>query len=195
VKLDPPATTYARPVTPNVSYALLDAAIIAGRGEEPVVVAGGRVWSHARLLEEVAALGGVLRHLGVGVGVPCVVDLEPGPASDLDAIVAALATARLGGVVTTEQDPSAPVVVAGSSSPPSEGQQRLVRGEPGSPVPEPDLDWVVMIRAGRTDPAGCEVLTADASYSPDRTVAEQIAVLDGAATPHDAAELRRLLQA
>jgi hypothetical protein len=195
VKPHAPTTTYARPVTPNVCYAVLDAAIIGGRGEEPVVVAGKRVWSHARLLEEVAALGGVLRHLGVGVGVPCVIDLEPGPAADLDAVVAALATARLGGVVTTEQDRSAPVVVADSSSPPRDGQQRLVRGEPGNPVPEPDLDWVVMIRAGRTDPAGCEVLTPDASYSPDRTVAEQIAVLDGTATPYDAAELRRLLQA
>jgi hypothetical protein len=182
-------------VTPNVCYALLDAAIIAGRGEEPVVLAGTRVWSHARLLEEVAALGGVLRHLGVGVGVPCGVILDPGPATDLDAVVAALATARLGGVVTTQPDASAPVVVTGGSSPPRDGQQRLVRGEPGTPVPEPDLDWVVMIRAGRTDPAACEVLTPDAPYAPDRTVAEQIAVLADAATPYDVAELRRLLQA
>jgi hypothetical protein len=182
-------------MTPNVCYALLDAAIIAGRGEEPVVVAGQRVWSHARLLEEVAALGGVLRHLGIGVGVPCVVDLDSGPVGDLDAVVSALATARLGGVVTTENEVGAPVVVADSSSPPRDAQSRLVRGEPGSPVPEPDLDWVVMIRAGRTDPAGCEVLEPDAPYSRDRTVAEQIAVLEGAPAPYDAAELRRLLQA
>ena len=179
-------------MTPNVSYALLDAVIIAGRGEEPVVVAGSRTWSHARLLEEVAALGGVLRHLGIGVAVPCVVDLD----DDLDAVVAALAVARLGGVVTTEDDASAPVVLTGVDSPlDGDGRVRLVHGPPGSPVPEPDLDWVVMIRAGRTDPAGCEVLTPDTSYSPERTVAEQIAVLDGLATPYDATELRRLLQA
>ena len=55
--------------------------MIAGRGEEPLVEAEGRTWSHARVLEEVAALGGVLRHLGIGRGVPCVVDLE----ADLDA--------------------------------------------------------------------------------------------------------------
>jgi hypothetical protein len=182
-------------VTPNVCYALLDAAIIGGRGEEPFVVAGTRVWSHARLLEEVAALGGVLRHLGVGVGVPCVVDLAPGPATDLDAVVSALAIARLGGVVTTQPDASAPVVVTAGSSPPLEGQQRLVRGEPGTPVPEPDLDGVVMIRAGRTDPAACEVLAPDAPYSPERTVAEEIAVLEGHPTPYDVTDLRRLLRA
>ena len=183
-------------MTPNVSYALLDAAIIAGRGEEPAVTSGERVWSHARLLEEVAALGGVLRHLGVRVGVPCVIDLGSGPVKDLDAVVAALATARLGGVVTTEDDAAAPaVLVDAGSSLPADGRARLVRGEPGSAVAEPDLDWVVMIRAGRTDPAGCEVLTPEAAYSSERSVAEQIAVLDGLSAPYDAAELRRLLQA
>ena len=49
--------------------------------------------THARLLEEAAALGGVLRHLGVRPGVPVVIDLE----DDLDAVVAALAAARIGG--------------------------------------------------------------------------------------------------
>ena len=70
-----------------------------------------------------------------------------------------------------------------------------MRGEPGTPVPEPDLDWVVMIRAGRTDPAACEVLAPDAAYSPDRSVAEEIAALEGHPTPYDATDLRRLLQA
>ena len=53
--------TSLRVMTTNVSFALLDAAVIAGRGEDPVV---GEM-THARLLEEVAALGGVLHHLGV----------------------------------------------------------------------------------------------------------------------------------
>ena len=64
---------------------------------------------------------------------------------------------------------------------------------PGASVPEPDLDWVVMIRAGRTDPAACEVLDPGASYSPERSVAEQIALLSTLTAPHDAGELRRLL--
>ncbi len=89
-----------------MSFALLDAAVIAGRWEDACLVGNGRTWTHARLLEEVAALGGVLRHLGVGPGVPCVLDLQ----DDTDAVVAALATARVGGMVTTQDHPDAPVV-------------------------------------------------------------------------------------
>jgi hypothetical protein len=167
----------------NVSFALLDAPVIAGRGEDPVV----GTMTHARLLEERAALGGVLHHLGVGRGVPVVIDL----ADDLDASVAALATARLGGVVTVEDSPSAPVVVVSAGSALSaDGRLRLVRGEA---VTEPDLDWRVMIRAGRTDPAACEVLDPGAAYSPTRTVAEQIALLGTSSAPYQPAVLRGLL--
>ena len=177
-------------MTPNVSFALLDAAVIAGQGEDPVVVSPERTWSHARLLEEVAALGGVLRHLGVRAGVPCVLDLE----DDLDAVVAALATSRVGGVVTTDDDPDAPVVVVSPRSVLGGGRVRLVRGG-GSAVEPPDLDWVVMLRAGRSDPAGCELLDPAAAYAPGRTVAEEIAVLAGTTAPYDAADLRALLRA
>jgi hypothetical protein len=171
-------------MTPNVSFALLDAAVIAGRADEPVVES----MTHARLLEEVAALGGVLHHLGVGVGVPVVVALEP----DLDAVVAALAAARVGGVVTTSDTPEAPVVVASSGADiPAGGRNRILLG---GDVQEPDLEWAAMIRAGRTDPAACAVLDPGAGYSPARTVAEQIEVLAGSQAPYDASELRRLLQ-
>jgi len=171
-------------MTPNVCFALLDAAVIGGRGEDPVV---DRM-THARLLEEVAALGGVLRHLGVGVGVPVVIDLE----DDLDAVVAALASARIGGVVTPQDDPSAPVVLTSKTSTVgASGRTRVVRGEE---VREPDLEWGVMMRAGRTDPAACEVLDPVSSYSPERSVAEQIEVLAQSSPPYDAAGLRGLLQ-
>jgi hypothetical protein len=143
--------------------------------------------SHARLLEEVAALGGVLRHLGAGPGVPVVVDL-PDPK---DAVVTALAVARIGGVVTRVDAPEAPVAVVSSGSSVSGSDRvRLVRGES---VTEPDLDWQVMIRAGRTDPAACEVLDPRAAYSPERSVADQIALLEPLRPPHDPAELRGLL--
>jgi hypothetical protein len=171
-------------MTTNVSFALLDAAVIAGLGEEPVV---GQM-THARLLEEVAALGGVLHHLGVGKAVPVVIDLESG----LDAVVAALAAARLGGVVSTTDHPAAPVVIVSSGSDlPAEGRLRLVRG---NDVQEPDLEWEVMLRAGRTDPAACTVLEPEAAYSPERSVAEEIDVIRGSAPPYDADDLRRLLQ-
>ena len=112
----------------NVAYALLDAPVIAGRGDEPVV----GTMTHARLLEEVAALGGVLHHLGVAHGVPVVV----GDLDDLDAVVAALATARIGGVVTSSDDPSAPVVLvsAESSVPGRGGSGWCVARESSSPT-------------------------------------------------------------
>lgn len=167
----------------NVSYALLDAPVIAGRGEDPVV----GTMTHARLLEEVAALGGVLAHLGVSAGVAVVVDLS----DDADAVVAALAVSRVGGVVTRVDDRTAPVVlVSDGSSVSADGRLRLVRGQS---VADPDLEWDAMIRAGRTDPAACEVLDPDAAYSPERSVAEQIEVLAGTSPPYDAQELRRLL--
>ena len=167
----------------NVSFALLDAAVIAGRGEDPIV--GRR--THARLLEEVAALGGALKYLGVDRGSPVVVDLE----DDDDAVVAALAVARIGGILTTVDTPDAPVLVVSEGSALSgEGRVRLVRGES---VTEPDADWEVLIRAGRTDPAATELLDPDAPYSPDRSVADQIELLAGTSAPYDAGELRGLL--
>jgi acyl-CoA synthetase (AMP-forming)/AMP-acid ligase II len=171
-------------MTPNVSFALLDAAVIAGHGEDPVV---DRM-THARLLEESAALGGVLWHLGVRPSVPVVIDLE----SDLDAVVAALATARIGGVVTTQDQADAPVVVVSTGSDvPATERVRVVRG---AGVREPDLDWDLMLRAGRTDPAAVEVLDPGAAYNSERSVADQIAVLKGTTAPYSAGELRKLLQ-
>jgi len=170
-------------MTPNVSFSLLDAAVIAGRGEDPVV---GRM-THARLLEESAALAGVLWHLGVRRGVPIVIDLE----SDLDAVVAALAAARVGGVVMVTDHPDAPVAVVSSGSSLPGGGVRVVRGVD---VQEPDLDWDVMLRAGRTDPAAVEVLEPGSAYSAGRSVEEQIAVLAGSPPPYTETELRGLLQ-
>ncbi len=171
-------------MTTNVSYALLDTAVISGRGEEPALGS----MTHARLLEEVAALAGVLVHLGVGVGTPVVIDLD----GDVDAVVAALATARIGGVVSTEERPDARVVIASvGTRHAADGRVRLLRGDH---VEEPDLEWSVMLRAGRTDPAACEVLDPGAAYTAERTVAEQIAVLDAQAAPYDPVRLRSLLQ-
>lgn len=171
-------------MTPNVSYALLDAVVIAGRAEEPVV----GTMTHARLLEEVAALGGVLIALGLKPADPVVVGLD----TDLEAVVAALAVARVGGVLTTIDRPeTAVVIVSAGSALPATGRHRIVHGDG---VLEPDLEWVAMIRAGRTDPAACAVLDPGAAYSPERSVAEEIDVLAGSPAPHTAAGLRRLLQ-
>ena len=113
--------------------------------------------------------------------------LEP----DLEAVVAALATARVGGVVTTEDHPDAPAVVVSDGSSLGRGRTRLVRG---TAVEEPDLEWDVMLRAGRTDPAACEVLAPDAAYAPGTSVAQEIEMLGATRAPYPAAELRRLLR-
>lgn len=194
-----PAALPDRPARPvNVSFELLDRAVVLGRADEPVL--GGT--SHARLLEEVAALGGVLHHLGVGRGTVVPVDLE----QEADAVVAALAVARLGGVVQgpaderdADQVAAAPVLVAATGSPlldrvPGAGQVRLLRAPAGQgPVVEPDLDWQVMIRAGRTDPAACELVDPSSAYSPGRAVAAVLEDLAATRAPYADGELRRLL--
>ena len=57
---------------------------------------------------------------GRGPGVPVVIEL----ADDHDAVVAALAVARVGGVVTTEDSPDAPVVLVDEGSTVPGGRQR-----------------------------------------------------------------------
>ena len=83
------------------------------------------------------------------------------------------------------------MVVSSGSEVSAAGRDRIVRGED---VREPDLDWDVMIRAGRTDPAAVRGAGPGSAYSPERSVAEQIAVLAGSVPPYSPAELRRLLQ-
>lgn len=179
---------------PNVSFALLDDAVIRGRADEPLLRTEQRDWSHARLLEEVAAIGGVLGHLGAGPGSTVLLDL--GSEHDLEAVVAALATARIGGVVARGAGEAAVVVCSvGSASVTSGEVPRLACGTAERPVAEPDLDWSTMLRAGRTDPAGPAVLRPTAPYSPERDIAAQTALLAAHAPPYPVAELRALLQA
>jgi hypothetical protein len=169
-------------VVTNVSFALLDSPVIAGHGDDPVM----GTTTHARLLEEVAALAGVLLHLGVRSGVPVVVDVAP----DGDAVVAALAVARIGGVVTRASAQAPVALVSAGSEVDGAGRVRLVRG---GAVAEPDLDWDVMVRAGRTDPAATEVLSPGSAYSPERSVADQLELLVGTRPPYDPGRLRELL--
>lgn len=172
----------------NVCFALLDVAVVEGRADDPVVAGT----THARLLEEAAALAGVLRHLGVGPGVRVGVDLPHDEEHDLPAVTAALATARVGGVVTRGEDPEAVVLlVAEGSSVPVRGRPRLVLG---AEVGEPDLDWRVMLRAGRSDPAAVVVLPLGSPYSPTRTVGEQVELVREGTAPWSPAALRDLLQ-
>ncbi len=172
----------------NVCYALLDAGVIAGRADDPVLTGT----SYARLLEEVAALAGVLRHLAVTPGARVVVDLPRDEDHDLPAVTAALAVARLGGVVALGDDPDAvALLVTEGSSLKRSGRPRLVLG---AEVGEPDLDWRGLLRAGRADPAGVQVLPLGSPYSRTRSVGEQVELLRQVVPPWSPAELRDLLQ-
>jgi len=153
-------------------FDLLDRHVVGGRADAPALAAGATRWTYARLLEEVASFGGVLRHCGVREGDRVVLALP----ESVEALVAVLATARVGAthrLVDAETLATAladgPVRVLATDSAQSYASAAL---DGGAPVPDvvlvkqrPDTDWAlregrdydwdVVIRAGRTDPAAC----------------------------------------
>ena len=138
-------------------FDLLDGHVVGGHADLLAVREPGREWTYAQLLEEVAAFGGVLRHCGVSAGDRVAVALPPG----LEAVVAVLACARIGAthvlgggtgtvLVTASTEPAA---LAGADA-----EVVLVRQVPGHEAElrdGRDYEWDVVMRAGRTDPAGC----------------------------------------
>lgn len=155
--------------TLNLTYQLLDRPVVTGAADDLVLVDVRGEWSHARLLELVAAFGGVLRGFGVTPGDRVLVDLPDG----VDAVVALLASARVGAVSVKApaglSDDELGMVVA-SSTP-----GVVVTDRPGLPVAasavvtthrEPAggaVPWETVMKAGRTDPAGAADVTSDAA--------------------------------
>ena len=133
--------------TLNLCFNALDRHVVHGRADEPAI-ANDRQTSYARLLEDVAAFGGVLRAFGVGPGDTVVARLPQGR----DALVALLASTRLGAIHVIEEPEGdeATLTVAGA----------VIRRS-GESAPD-DLDWDVLLRAGRTDPAPCAEVLATA---------------------------------
>jgi hypothetical protein len=157
----------------NLCFNALDRHVIRGRADEPAIAAE-RPTSYARLLEEVAAFGGVLRAFGVGLGDTVVARLPPGK----DAMVALLASTRVGAVHVLEE------AVGGEETVVLPGGV-IRRG--GAPSPD-DLDWDVLLRAGRTDPAPCaEVFAAaPALVSDGRTLSTTEVLERSTGWPYDA---------
>ena len=165
------------PGTLNLCYHAVDVAVIRGAAGETAVRHAGGEMDYAVLLEEVAALGGALRGLGV-TEVSTVGVLLDDP---LDTLLAQLAATRVGATVLDLDDDVAarldahrPHLVAtsrelatGSHVPPVV----LVRGVPVADEAR-DLDWDVAVRAGRTDPAPCApVPPGSTAYVADGAVA------------------------
>ena len=202
--------------TLNLCYNALDRHVVRGLADEVALrvdrISDGRsdgsVLTFARLLEDVAAFGGVLRAFGVGPQARVLSRLPVG----VHGLVAALATARVGAVhVVAERyvDPAAaladhdPVVVLAEGSDlaladaVTSDMSTTVTGAKAPPAvvwrgslpAGQELEWDVLMRVGRSDPAPVvEVpVTAEAFVVADRTLTVgEVLEDDGTAWPLDA---------
>lgn len=151
---------------PPTCFDVLDRHVIGGAADRVALTGAGKSWTYARLLEEVAAFGGVLRHCGVVPGDRVVLALPAVP----EAAVALLACARIGAThdlvdPTTRSlgDPAKVLVTASTETYVAVALERdagvadvvLVKQRDGTAwtlVDGRDYDWDVVMRAGRTDP-------------------------------------------
>jgi hypothetical protein len=195
--IHPPSAPDGADGTLNLCFNALDRHVVRGRADDLALrvdhlTAAGTEWSYARLLEEAAAFGGVLRAFGVGPGERVLSRLSMGA----EGLVAALAAARLGAVLVHSEpydDPVAPLaahrptVVLGEGLDESLADVLTTVDEvpraaiwTGHPPVGHDLEWSVLMRAGRTDPAPCaEVgLDAPAFVLGDRTLTVADALAD-----------------
>jgi propionyl-CoA synthetase len=156
-------------VTPTC-FDALDAHVIAGGADQVALTGSGQSWTYARLLEEVAAFGGVLRHCGVVTGDRIVIAL---PAVVPEAVVAVLACARVGAthvrtddaekalvepakvLVTASSEQDVATALASAARVPDVVLVKHRAGTTWPLVDGRDYDWDVVMRAGRTDPAPC----------------------------------------
>ncbi|WP_067439699.1 AMP-binding protein [Nocardioides jensenii] len=166
--------------TTNLTYNAVDLPVIKGRSTDTAVT-GAHEFSYAGLLEQVGALAGAMRGLGVLPGHHVGVQLAD-PAREL---LVLLAAARVGAtcVVLTggRLEEFAPHLVVTDTELDFTGhvpQAVIVNGlEPADEAR--DLAWDIAIKAGRTDPAGCEPVSPRATaYVVDGLVAVGDALAD-----------------
>jgi propionyl-CoA synthetase len=192
--------------TLNLCFNALDRHVVHGLADEVALrvdryTAGRTELTFARLLEEVGAFGGVLGAFGVGPGERVLSRLPMG----IESLVAALATARLGGVHVISDPYADPVALLATHRPAvalADGSDSRLVDALATATEHPratiwrgdlpdghDLEWDVLMRAGRTDPAPTAELpaTAEAFVVGNRTVTVAEALADdGSAWPLDA---------
>ncbi|KRF17890.1 hypothetical protein ASG90_06050 [Nocardioides sp. Soil797] len=170
--------------TLNLTYNILDLPVIRGRAGDTAVT-GTTELDFARLLEQVGALAGAFRGLGVTPGQQVAVRLG----DPLRELIALLATLRIGAtfvVIESDSDLGGDLLGNASRSAPALlvtdsltgfgdmlPEAVIVSGiEPQDPTR--DVAWEVVLKAGRTDPAGCEPVTPGATAyvaeTPVRTI-------------------------
>lgn len=155
------------PGTLNLCYNAVDRHVIRGAAEQVGVRRESGEVTYAGLLEQVGALAGAMRGLGVEVGCAVAADLQ----DPFDRLLVLLATLRLGAgfadgeVVstgsTTEGRATTRYQLAVVDRP---GLAAGVRIHRGLPIEDEvhEVDWDMAYRAGRTDPAPCADVAGDA---------------------------------
>ncbi len=116
----------------SLVFRALEINVIEGRADDVALTDAGGSTTYARLLHDSASIAGALRQLGVDADGVVAIDLPEGR----HLVMALLACARLGariGSTGTFRFAGDPVVLS---------------------TPDTDVEWDVLLRAGRTDPAG-----------------------------------------
>lgn len=140
------------PGTLNACFNALDRHVVRGRADD-LALLGDREYSYARLLTEVAAFAGAMRAFGVGIGQEVLVSGLP-PLQD---VVVSLACARLGVVLHGTPPPAPALAVLGTLPAAPVGEAAVITADTSG-----ELTWDAMMAAGRTDPAGCADVPAEA---------------------------------
>ncbi|CUR59763.1 hypothetical protein NOCA2680013 [metagenome] len=144
-----------QPGTLNACYNAVDRHVVSGLADHPAIT-GSSTLDFAALLEQVAALAGALQALGVEQGHLVRVLLD----DPVERVLAWLACERLGAVHGDVS--SASIVIASSDLDEPGVRARILSGVPGSD-PGRDVDWLLAIKAGREQPAGCTPVAPDAA--------------------------------
>lgn len=181
------------PGTTNLCFNAVDRHVVSGAAGEPALT-GQPPLDFATLLEQVAALAGAFRGLGVTTEPPLVALADP-----RRRLLTLLAGARLGVPVVLAADDADLAALVDAHRPrlliADRLPERFGAHSPAACVvhgvepvdPERDLTWDIAVKAGRTDPAGCEpVDPGRTAYDLDRPVTIGELAVGSGETPADA---------
>lgn len=140
----------------DVCFLALDRHVVAGRADETALVDGAASTSYAVLLEQVGALAGALRLIGVAPGDR--VALRGLGARE--ALLAELACLRLGATAVLGEDGEVTFAVTDDVGAHPAARATILVG-PTEPRESVDAPWGLAVNAGRTAPAECVPVPAD----------------------------------
>lgn len=114
----------------SLVFRILDRQVITGLADDHAITDSRGTMSYAQLLHVSACIAAGLHHMGIGEGVPIVLD----ELHDRDLVIAVLACARIGAV------------------PSATGDFHLAGTPPVLHAPATEVTWDVLDKAGRTEP-------------------------------------------